>query len=53
MEDQQQIDQIGSLLQTIYQIGSILKLLTRGIFFFMHVTIDAGDTTESPLALAR
>lgn len=53
MEDQQQIDQIESFLQIIYQIESVLKLLTSRVFFFMHVTIDAGDTTESSLTLTR
>lgn len=40
------IDQIGSLLQTFYQIGSVLKLLTGGVSFLMDGASEAGDTAE-------
>lgn len=48
-----QIDLTGLLLQTIYQIGSLLKVFMQGVSFFMHSTMHAGDTAEPPLALAR
>lgn len=48
-----QIDLTGLLLQTIYQIGSLLKVFTQGIPFFMHSAMHVGDTGEPPLALVR
>ena len=48
-----QIDLTGLLLQTIYEIGSLLKVFTQGVSFFMHSVMHAGDTGESPLTLAR
>ena len=47
-----QIDLRGSLLQTIYQIGSIFKLFTNEVYFYMHPAICIDDKAKFSLALA-
>jgi len=47
-----QIDLRGSLLQTIYQIGSLPKLFMNEVYFYMHPAICIGDKAKPSLALA-
>lgn len=59
-EDVWQIDQMGLILQTIFQKRSLLKLIPEGVFFFKAFrqggwrnTIGMRHVTDSPMLLAR
>ena len=48
-----QIYQTETILETIYQTGSLFKVFARGVYFFVDAASRIGEIVVPPLSMAR